>query len=86
MVDLPEEEPKEVVEKKKSKAPKAGYSHVLRRRAAARPAVEERKKRQKRSRQHLKKSIMKPTSGHKSPRPGRHITKVKKHLESTHAK
>ena len=53
----------------------ARHIHNLRRKAAIKPKVEERKKRQKRSRQCLHKAIVKPTSGHVSPRPNRHMGK-----------
>lgn len=47
------------------------HAHTLRHKAAIKPGAEERKRRQRKSRHDLKKSVMKPSSGHKSPRPNR---------------
>lgn len=59
-------------------SPEVRHTHVLRQKAALKPMIEERRRRQKESQQHLKKSITEPTSGHKSPRPNRHISKRRK--------
>jgi len=56
-------------------------ARALRRKAAIRPMIEERKDRQKRSREHLLNSSIEPTSGHVSLRPNRHASRRKK-LES----
>jgi hypothetical protein len=65
--------------------PEVRHARALRRKAALKPMIEERKRRQKKSQQRLKKSITKPASGHMSPRPNRHISKRKKQKVSINA-
>lgn len=60
-------------------------TRILRRKAALQPRIEERRSRQKKSHKDLKEAIVKPASGHTSPRPNRRVNRRKKSAVSTDA-
>ena len=54
---------------------------ALRRKAAVQSAIERRKIRQERSKRHILKSTLKPSSGHQSSRPNRHMAQKGKRAQ-----